>query len=154
MILLRHWKMILGLMALFGTGVGTGGVGTIVLLNRVFSSPIDTDRWVNSRMEDLDRKLKLTPEQKAKIRPIVVAAAERFRAIGEETFNNMIATAEQAHAEVAKELTPQQQIEFSKLREDVIAKLRSLSQRQISVKAARKPTPAPPPPETEVPGKG
>ncbi len=151
MILLRHWKMILGLMALFGTGVGTGGVGTIVLLNRVFSSPIDTDRWVNSRMDDLDRRLKLTPEQKAKIRPIVTAAAERFRAIGEETFNNIIATAEQTHADVAKELTPQQQVEFSKLREDVIAKLRSLSQRQISVKAARKVAAESLPHEAEVP---
>jgi hypothetical protein len=151
MILLRHWKMIFGLMALFGTGVGTGGVGTIVLLNRVFTTPIETDRWVNSRMDDLERRLKLTPEQKAKIRPIVTTAAERFRSIGEDTFNNIIATAEQTHADVAKELTPQQQVEFSKLREDVIAKLRSLSQRQISVKAARKAAPSPPPGETEVP---
>jgi hypothetical protein len=138
MILLRHWKMIVGLMAIFGTGVGTGGVGMIVLLHKVFTSPVSTQRWVDDKMADLDRKLKLTPEQKAKIRPIVTAAAERFRAIGGETFEKLVVTAEQAHADVAKELNPQQQAEFNKMRAQVINSLRDLFQREISVRGAGK----------------
>src|SRR3954466_566850 len=138
MILLRHWKMIVGLMALFGTGVGTGGVGTIVLINRIFTTPVNIDSWVNDRMTDLDRRLKLTPEQKSKIRPIVTEAAERFRAFGDEAHDNVITTAEQAHADVAKELTPTQQVEFNKMRKGVIDNLRTLFQRQINFRAARK----------------
>ena len=136
--LLRHWKMIFGLMAIFGTGVGTGSVGIVVLLHHFFTTPVATRDWVESRMADLDRKLKLTPEQKENIRPIIATAAERFRAIGGETFDRIIAAAEQAHADVAKELTPQQEKEFNKLRAQVVSSLRDLSQREITVKGSGK----------------
>lgn len=153
MILFRHWKMIIGLMAIFGAGVGTGGVGTILLLQRVFSSPVATQRWADDKLADLDHKLKLSPEQKTKIRPIIVAAAERLRAIGGEAFDKIITTAEQAHADVAKELTPEQKVEFNKLRKQVINSLRELSQREISVKGSGKHGAAPARPETEIPAK-
>lgn len=150
---LRHWKMILGLMAIFGTGVGTGGVGTLVVLHRVFTSPVPTQHWANARLADLEQKLKLTPEQKAKIRPIVENAARRFREIGAEAFDKIIATANATHDEVAKELTPEQQAEFNKLRPQIIAALRELAQREISVKAHGKRSAAPERPESEVPAK-
>lgn len=134
--LLRHWKMILGLMAIFGTGVGTGGVGTIFLLYKTFTRPVITQRWVDDRMAELDLKLTLTPEQEGKIRPIVQSAAERFQTIGTETFDEIRATAEQAHADVAKELTPEQQVEFKKLRPKVLNALRDLSQRAINVRSS------------------
>jgi hypothetical protein len=153
MILFRHWRMIIGLMAIFGAGVGTGGVGTILLLQRIFTTPIATQRWVDDKLADLDRKLKLSPEQKAKIRPIIVAAAERLRAIGGETSDKIIATAEQAHADVAKELTPEQNVEFNKLRKQVINTLRDLSQREITLKGSGKHGSAPARPETEIPAK-
>ncbi len=149
MILLRHWKMILGLMAIFGTGVGTGGVGVIVLLHRVFTSPVATQRWVDDRMLELDRKLNLSTEQKSRIRPIVQNAAQRFQAIGGETFEKIMATAEQAQADVAKELTPEQQVEFRKLRPKVMNALRDLSQREISVKGAGRHGASPPRPEMD-----
>src|SRR5436190_6415090 len=138
MILFRHWKMIIGLMAIFGAGVGTGGVGTILLLQRIFSSPVATQRWAADKLADLDRKLKLSPEQKTKIRPIIVTAAERLRAIGGDAYGQILTTAEQAHEDVAKELTPEQKVEFSKLRKQVINSLRDLSQREISVKGSGK----------------
>jgi hypothetical protein len=152
--LLRHWKMILGLMAIFATGVGTGGVAVIVLLHRVVTTPVSSQRWVDSRMADLERKLKLTPEQKGKIQPIVEGAVERMRGIGGEAFEKIIATAEQAHADVAKELTPEQQVEFNKLRKQIINNLRELSQREISVKGAGRHGDAPQRPAMEAPGEG
>jgi hypothetical protein len=153
MILFRHWKMIIGLMAIFGAGVGTGGVGTILLLQRIFSKPLATQRWADDKLADLDRKLKLSPEQKAKIRPIIVTAAERLKAIGGEASDQIIVTAVQAHADVAKELTPEQTIEFNKLRKQVINTLRDLSQREIAIKGSGKHGAAPVRPETEIPGK-
>jgi hypothetical protein len=149
MILLRHWKMILGLMAIFGAGVGTGGVGMIVFLHKVFTIPVVTQRWVDDKMADLDRKLKLTPDQKMKIRPIVTAAAERSRAIGGETYEKFIVSAEQAHSDVAKELAPQQQAEFKKMRSQVINALRDLAQREINLRSAGKRGAAPARPVVE-----
>lgn len=149
--LLRHWKMILGLFAIFGTGVGTGGVGTLVVLHKVFTSPVATKRWTESRLSDLEQRLKLTPEQKTKIRPIVENAATRFRGIGAEAFEKIIATAEEAHAEVAKELTPEQQAEFKKLRPQIINALRDLAQREINVKSQGRHNATSPRPELEEP---
>src|SRR4051812_14006744 len=132
MILLRHWKVIIGLMAIFCTGVGTGGVGVILLAKHVSSTPVLTHRWVDDRMKELDRELKLTPQQKENIRPIIQTAAERFRAIGAGAFENVVATAEQAHEDVAKELTPEQQVQFKKFRQRAINSLRELMHREIN----------------------
>ena len=129
---LRHWKMLLGLMAIFGAGVGTGGVGTFVVIYKLVTSPVSTQRWTNARLSELETKLKLTPEQKTKIRPIVERTANRFREIGSEAFEKIFTTALQAHAEVARELTPEQQVEFKKLRPQIISALRDLTQKEIN----------------------
>lgn len=154
MILLRHWKMILGLMAIFGAGVGTGGVGAILLLVRNFTTPVPAQKWVDDRMTEFDRKLKLTPEQKSKIRPIMEAAVEQFRAIGRESFERIIATAGQAHEDIANELTPEQQAELKKMRPHLISLLRDLSQREITIRGAGRHGGAPPRPEAETPPQG
>jgi hypothetical protein len=149
--ILRHWKMIIGLMAIFGAGVGTGGVGTLVVLRRVFTTPEPVQRWVDARVRELESKLKLTPEQKLRIRPIIEKAGGRFRDIGAEAFGKIMATAGQTHDEVAQELTPAQQIEFKKMRQQVIARLRELAQREINVKAHGNRSPGPQRPDLETP---
>jgi hypothetical protein len=133
--LLRHWKMILGLMAIFAAGVGTGAVGMVMIIVKAVSSPVVNHRWTDERLADLDRKLVLTPEQKAKIRPIVLSAAERFRALGNETFEKLLAAADQTYEEVARELTPEQRVELEKMRPQAVAALRDLCQREISVRS-------------------
>lgn len=149
--LFRHWKMIIGLMAIFAAGVGTGAVGVVAIIVRTISKPVSTQRWVDSRMSEFSRKLQLTEEQELKIRPIVQTAAQRFQSIGGETFQQIIATAEQAHADVSKELTPEQQVEFNKMRRQVINALRDLSQREITVRGAGRHGAAPKRPEAETP---
>jgi hypothetical protein len=133
--LLRRWKLILGLLAIFVAGVGTGGVGVIILLQRVFTTPVASQRWTDDRVKDLEQKLKLTPEQKDKIRPIVASTVARFRALGGETFDKIRTLAEEAQAELSKELTPEQQAEFNKLRPQILSALRDLSQREIGVRS-------------------
>lgn len=151
--LFRHWKMILGLMAIFGAGVGTGGIGTLLVLHHIFTRPEPTQRWAEARLKEMEKRLKLTPEQQAKIRPIVEKAARQFRDIGAEAFDKIIFTAGKTHEEVAKELTPVQQVEFRKMRQQVINTLRELAQREINVKASGKRDAAPVRPEMDVPAK-
>lgn len=133
--LLRHWKMIIGLLAIFGAGVGTGAIGTVITLHRVFTKREPQGQWVNARLSDLERHLKLTPEQQEKVRPMVQKAGQRFRAIGTESFEKIIDVANETHEEVARELTPEQREEFNRLRPHVIARLRELAQREIAVRA-------------------
>ncbi len=142
--LLRHWKMVLGLMAIFVAGVGTGVIGTVVLLHRIFTRPEPQAHWVDARLGDLEKHLKITPEQRAKIKPVVDRAGLRFREIGGRAFTEIAVAAREAYQDVARELNPEQKAEFDRLRPQVIAKLRELAQREISVRASRA-TQAPPP---------
>ena len=150
---LRHWKMILGLLAIFVAGVGTGGVGTIVVLHRVFTKPVVSRNWADARLRDLETRLKLTPEQKERIKPIAERTADRFRAIGGEAFEKILVTARETHEEIGKELTPEQQAEFNRLRPQVISALRELAQREISVKGQGGRSEAPARPELDLPAK-
>lgn len=131
--LFRHWKMIFGLMAIFGAGVGTGGIGTVVALHRIFTRPQPQDTWVNARLRDMERRLKITPEQKQRIRPIVESAGMRIRDIGGESYERLVNVAQETHEEISRELTPEQREEFNRLRPQVISILRDLTQREITV---------------------
>ncbi|MFZ4765378.1 MAG: hypothetical protein ACOYMN_10530 [Roseimicrobium sp.] len=153
MSLLRHWKLVLGLMAIFGAGVGTGAVGTVVLLQRIFTRPEPAKRWADSRLGELEARLKLSPQQKEKLRPIIEDASQRFREIGAETFSKIMATAEQTQGRFASVLSPEQQVEFQRMRPQVTAKLRELAQREINVKAHGQRSEAPVRPEMEAPEK-
>ncbi|RBP42503.1 hypothetical protein DES53_106212 [Roseimicrobium gellanilyticum] len=142
--LFRHWKMILGLMAIFGAGVGTGCIGTVVALHRIFTRPQPQDMWVNARLADMERRLKITPEQKQRLRPIVESADMRIRDIGGESYERLVNVAQKTSEDIARELTPEQREEFDRLRPHVISILRDLTQREITVrshKAGVPPTP-------------
>lgn len=150
MSLFRHWKMILGLGAIFGSGFLTGVVTSVATIVHLVNKPEPVKQWVEARLKELDHRLKLTPEQRERIRPIVEKASARFRKIGAEAFSEIIVTAKETHEEVSKELTPEQRTEFNKYRQEVIAKLRELAQkeivmkdREISLKDREKKTPAP-----------
>ena len=141
--LFRHWKMVVGLMAIFGAGVGTGGIGTVVALHRIFTRPQPQDTWVNARLGDLERHLKITPEQKQRIRPIVQSAGMRIRDIGGDSYERIVAVAEETLEEVSRELTPEQRAEFDRLRPHVISRLRDLTQREITVRSHKAGLPPP-----------
>lgn len=132
--LLRHWKLILGLGAIFGAGVCTGAITAVAVIVHLVNKPEPMKQWVDSRLKELDARLKLTPEQREKIRPIVEKASARFRKIGATAFDEIIVTAKETHEEVANELNSEQRTEFDKYRQEVIAKLRELAQKEIVIK--------------------
>ncbi len=133
--LFRHWKLIFGLLAIFAVGMATGVIGTVVLLHRVFTRPEPQAAWVDARLGDLSKHLNLTAEQRAKLKPVVDRAGRRFREIGKDAFEDIVRVAEETRTELAKELTPEQRAEFDRLRPQVIAKLREVAQREITVRA-------------------
>lgn len=132
--LFRHWKIVLGLGAIFGAGVITGVVTSVATIVHVVTKPEPIKQWVEARLKELDNRLKLTPEQREKIRPIVERASARFRQIGSMAFDEIIVTAKETHEELARELSPEQRSEFNKYRQEVVAKLRELAQKEIVLK--------------------
>jgi hypothetical protein len=149
--LFRHWKMVLGLMVIFGAGVGTGGIGTVVALQRIFSRTPPQEKWVNARLADLERRLKITPEQKQRIRPIVESADMHIRDIGGESYERIVNVAQETHEEISRELNPEQREEFNRLRPQVISILRDLTQREITVRSHKAGVPPASPPTEPAP---
>ena len=79
--LLRHWKLILGMTAIFGAGALTGTVVTLQGVKRALTERSALKRWGDARMAEFQRRLKLTPEQRKEIRPILDRTGDRFHGI-------------------------------------------------------------------------
>jgi len=136
--ILRHWKTILGLTALFGAGFITGAVGLlIVAINH--PSPESLNRWVNYRFKEYEHRLKLTQEQKVKIKPAVQTARDQIRAVVRNGVEQTVPILDQAHAQISPELTPKQREEFDKIHREMIERLRDFEKKEgggSSVKTA------------------
>jgi len=140
--LLRHWKMIIGLGALYGAGCVTGFV--LLLWVAVHNpTPEQLNRWVNVRFKDYEKRLKLTPEQKEKIKPIVQNTRDQVRAITRLSVEQTLPVLDDAQHKIELELTPQQRVEFEKISREVMRHLRDFAQKQTA-----KPAPPAPSPKT------
>ena len=130
--------MILGLLALFGAGMATGMLLTVGGIMRIVSHQSKPDVWVKSRVAELNRALNLTPEQQAKTKPILDSAAKRVRDVVASGFGQMLVIVEETHEEINKELTPEQQQKWGKLRQEHLKHWR-----EFAVKEAAKAPPKP-----------
>lgn len=137
MSIFRHWKMILGLAAIFAAGFGTGVISVVLLVHRTITHPVQIKVWTEARLGELERHLKLTPEQKEKVRPIIEKAGNRIRSIVANGLAEVVETEREAYDELIKELTPEQQKELEKRRDEIRKRLRDLVNRETG-KLARK----------------
>lgn len=136
---LRHWKMILGLVAIFGAGCFTGVVA-LALFAFSHPSPETLNRWVNYRFKEYERRLKLTPEQHDKIKPIIQKTREQIRAIARNGCDQALPVLNDAHHQIEAELTPAQRVEFEKISGEMLQRLRDFAHKE----AAKPPAPANP----------
>jgi Spy/CpxP family protein refolding chaperone len=73
------------------------------------------DHWGNP-LEHLTKELDLTPDQQAKVSPIVDQAKPQIQAIHQEAMEKMRAVMENATAQIRPLLTPQQQTKFDAIK--------------------------------------
>lgn len=135
---LRHWKMILGLLAIFAAGVGTGGflaVAGIIKLVRHHSKP---EVWVDARLKELDRRLRLTTEQRERIRQVMAGTVDQFHGIVDRGLGEFLRVVAESHDKVNAELTPEQQREWAALREEAMKRWRQFAREEV-LKAPPKP---------------
>jgi hypothetical protein len=131
--ILRHWKMILGLAALYGAGCFTGGAGLLILAF-THPSPETMNRWVAHRFTEYENRLKLTPEQKSKIKPIAENARDQIRVVGRTAVEQAIPILEDAQKKIGPELTPQQREVFERMNRETRKRLQDFAH-QASVPA-------------------
>jgi Spy/CpxP family protein refolding chaperone len=130
-----RWKTIFGLMAIFGVGFVSGGITSLMVVYKMITRPEPVKHWADQRLKDLEARLQLTAEQKAKIEPLVQDAGGKFREIGARSFGEITTLARATQERISQELTPEQREKFAKLDKPVLAKVTEWAQKEITVKS-------------------
>jgi Spy/CpxP family protein refolding chaperone len=104
-----------------------GGVCGFTVANRRLANPAARDqmeeRWIEGRLREDTRRLQLTPEQVAQVRPLYEQMRADLRAVREEAARGVMAAAKKQSGAVRSFLTPAQQQEFSRLNDERRARL-------------------------------
>jgi hypothetical protein len=121
---LIHWKIALALVVIFGAGMGTGWVAArraIVARQVAMGRPGAWDGLMLKRMED---RLRLTPEQKAEVAPLVKEAAMRLQAQRRRAILEQVQTIRGFYEQVEPHLTVEQKEQLARAREQLREKMR------------------------------
>ena len=110
-----QWKLIAGFVLVFFAGGITGAfVGAAHARHSFFRAPHRA--FLKERMgERLRVQLKLTPEQVAKISPIIDKASAELETIRTETAHRVHETMAEAHREMAATLTDEQRAKLHEM---------------------------------------
>lgn len=111
----KPWKVILAFTGIFVAGVLVGGLVTLRWgKNFVQRQPMG-EQYGPQLMKRLVTELELTPEQEAKLNPIVTAASEELRELRRSTQRTSAAVLTRMQGEIAAVLTPAQKVKFDAL---------------------------------------
>ena len=111
------WKLIAGFVLVFVAGGVTGGFFGATTIRHNFLSGGDHGMAAQRMREHLKRELNLTPDQMAKISPIVDKTAARLEEIRRDTGIRVREIFRSSHDQIAAYLTPEQRTKFDQLRE-------------------------------------
>ena len=115
----KNWKAWLGLVLVFFAGIVAGVVGTRVVTRRVIQAVIQHPDLVRERIEhDLVRRLKLTPDQQAKVHITLTETQRELGDLRTEFQPRFVVIMTNAQSRISDVLTPEQQKKFEKIKED------------------------------------
>ena len=113
---LRHWKVILALVALFITGGVTGTAVTLKVVKQIVANRTDPERMPGRMLHEYEKRLGLTPEQVEKIRPMLQRAGREMAQLRMEMAGRSFQVIRRSNEEIVAELTPEQQKLFEELK--------------------------------------
>lgn len=116
---LRHWKVILALAALFLLGAATGTAITLKVVKRFIETRTNPERMSQSMLQEYQRRLRLTPEQTDRIRPILQRTGREMWELRTEMSGRTFQVIRLAQDEIASELTPEQRAEFARVNQEM-----------------------------------
>src|SRR5687767_1331326 len=110
------WKLAFAFLLVFIAGVTTGCLfGALHLKGRHIIGPPHSGDVAGKMRKHFRKALDLTPEQEAKIMPIIDATSTKLEAIRLETAERVRAVMAESKREVAPQLSPEQQEKLDKL---------------------------------------
>lgn len=110
------WKLAFAFLLVFIAGMTTGGLLSSLHVRRHFLGPPHSGEVGDRMREHLRRALDLTPEQSAKIAPIIDATSAKLEAIRVETAQRVRNAMDESEQQIAPELTPEQQKKLHELK--------------------------------------
>ena len=111
------WKLAFASLLVFIAGVTTGLFGGLHMRHLFLGPPHSGEVPVRMR-EHLRHVLDLTPEQEAKISPIIEATSAKLEAIRVETAQRVRKAMEESEQQIAPQLTAEQQTKLKKFKEE------------------------------------
>ena len=123
--LFRYWKIVLGLVLIFGAGAVTGSLVTQHMIKRALESSMKFENWANGMTRFLQGKLKLSPEQRQKVQTIFDQKGPEVKAIFARTLADCGRIVIRTEREVDLELTPDQRAIHTELKRRGRADLKS-----------------------------
>jgi Spy/CpxP family protein refolding chaperone len=112
------WKLAFAFLLVFIAGMMTGGLLSTLHVRWLFLGPPHSGDVAGRMRKHWQRALDLTPEQSAKISPIIDATAAKLDAIRVETAQRVADVLEESHREIAPQLTPEQQKKLETIKEE------------------------------------
>jgi Spy/CpxP family protein refolding chaperone len=107
---LKHWKVFLALILVFGAGTITGSVLTVVHFKHAFERGLTAENWTAQAMKFMQKELKLTPEQRPKIRAILEDTGREFKGTFGQAIRESGTNLVTCWQRIDRELTPEQRV--------------------------------------------
>jgi Spy/CpxP family protein refolding chaperone len=111
------WKLIAGFLLVFIAGGVTGGFLAASTIRHYFLAGGHHAVAAERMRERLKAQLNLTPEQMAKISPIIDKTTAQLQEIRKDTGRRVHETFANFHEQVAADLTPEQRQKFEEMRQ-------------------------------------
>jgi len=115
---MKHWKIILAVLALTAIS-GLVGARIAVKLERRHAArraAVPPEAWHEGALRSLDSKLHFTPAQKESTRQSMTAAVERLSGIRRQALAETTEVMKELINEVEASLTPEQRVEFQRMK--------------------------------------
>lgn len=112
--------LVLSLLVVFASGVVVGVVGDRYLGEpaRAAKAPRSPEEYRRAYVEEMNRRLKLSPDQLAELNRILDETREQFRQLREKQRPEVKALQDAQTAKINAILTPDQQEEYSRMRKE------------------------------------
>jgi hypothetical protein len=114
---IARWKIVLSLIAIFLAGSVTGGLLTIAIVKHEVRRQSDPNQWVQLTMQRWKSRLRLTPAQEEKLKPIVETTVNELRTLRTSDLRQSDEIFSRAQARIDPELTPDQRERLKKMRD-------------------------------------
>ena len=116
MSLLRHWKIIVCLLAIVAVSGLAGAKFGYQKAKRDMRAKHNPEQWNERAMQGIDAGLQLSPKQRVKIQTLIDEAVDEMKVVQVETVGRTSEIINKLVADLDKELTAEQKEKFAKMK--------------------------------------